>query len=91
MTCATLPNPSYDLEREKNKVLSFSSFQLSEELLDKWLSYPEAQHVPLSQHMLGFALKSVTRMVLGSTFEDEQEIIRFQKIHGTVSRGQNFK
>ncbi|KAL6072867.1 hypothetical protein STEG23_018385, partial [Scotinomys teguina] len=58
--------------------------KLSEELLDKWLSYPETQHVPLSQHMLGFALKSVTRMVLGSTFEDEQEVIRFQKIHGTV-------
>ncbi|XP_051009837.1 cytochrome P450 20A1 [Acomys russatus] len=58
--------------------------KLSEEVLDKWLSYPEAQHVPLSQHMLGFALKSVTRMVLGSTFEDEQEVIRFQKIHGTV-------
>ncbi|NP_001300650.1 cytochrome P450 20A1 isoform 2 [Mus musculus] len=58
--------------------------QLSEELLDKWLSYPETQHIPLSQHMLGFALKFVTRMVLGSTFEDEQEVIRFQKIHGTV-------
>lgn len=34
--------------------------------------------------MLGFALKFVTRMVLGSTFEDEQEVIRFQKIHGIV-------
>lgn len=58
--------------------------KLSEELLDKWLSYPETQHIPLSQHMLGFALKFVTRMVLGDTFEDEQEVIRFQKIHGTV-------
>ncbi|XP_031223550.1 cytochrome P450 20A1 isoform X2 [Mastomys coucha] len=34
--------------------------------------------------MLGFALKFVTRMVLGSTFEDEQEVIQFQKSHGTV-------
>ncbi|XP_036029619.1 cytochrome P450 20A1 [Onychomys torridus] len=58
--------------------------KLSEEFLDKWLSYPETQHVPLSQHMLGFASKSVTRMVLGSTFEDEQEVIRFQKMHDTV-------
>ncbi|KAB0402215.1 hypothetical protein E2I00_011397, partial [Balaenoptera physalus] len=57
---------------------------LSEELLDKWLSYPESQHVPLCQHMLGFAMKSVTQMVMGSTFEDEQEVIRFQKNHGTV-------
>lgn len=58
--------------------------KLSEELLDKWLSYPETQHIPLSQHMLGFTLKFVTRMVLGDTFEGEQEVIRFQKIHGTV-------
>ncbi|MEJ1271947.1 hypothetical protein NN561_002795 [Cricetulus griseus] len=58
--------------------------KLSEELLDKWLSYPETQHVPLSQHVLGFALKSVTRLALGSTFEEEQEVIHFQKIHGTV-------
>nr|XP_008515618.1 PREDICTED: cytochrome P450 20A1 isoform X1 [Equus przewalskii]XP_023478213.1 cytochrome P450 20A1 isoform X1 [Equus caballus] len=58
--------------------------KLSEELLDKWLSYPESQHVPLSQHMLGFAVKSVTQMVMGSTFEDGQEVVRFQKNHGTV-------
>lgn len=58
--------------------------KLSEELLDKWLAYPESQHVPLCQHMLGFAMKSVTQMVMGSTFEDEQEVIRFQKNHGTV-------
>uniref|UniRef100_A0A8D1WCJ0 Neurobeachin like 1 n=1 Tax=Sus scrofa TaxID=9823 RepID=A0A8D1WCJ0_PIG len=64
--------------------LFFFVFQLSEELLDKWLAYPESQHVPLCQHMLGFAMKSVTQMVMGSTFEDEQEVIRFQKNHGTV-------
>uniref|UniRef100_A0A8C5K4Z1 Cytochrome P450, family 20, subfamily a, polypeptide 1 n=1 Tax=Jaculus jaculus TaxID=51337 RepID=A0A8C5K4Z1_JACJA len=58
--------------------------KLSEEVLDKWLSYPESQHIPLGQHMLGFAMKSVTQLVLGSTFEDEQEVIRFQKNHGTV-------
>ncbi|MBZ3888737.1 Cytochrome P450 20A1 [Sciurus carolinensis] len=58
--------------------------KLSEEVLDKWLSYPETQHVPLSQHMLGFAMKSVTQIVMGSTFEDDQEVIRFQKNHGTV-------
>uniref|UniRef100_A0A8C9JVI3 Cytochrome P450 family 20 subfamily A member 1 n=1 Tax=Panthera tigris altaica TaxID=74533 RepID=A0A8C9JVI3_PANTA len=59
--------------------------KLSEELLDKWLSYPDSQHVPLCQHMLGFAMKSVTQMVMGSTFEDDQEVIHFQKNHGTVS------
>ncbi|KAL0626648.1 Cytochrome P450 20A1 [Plecturocebus cupreus] len=61
-----------------------SASRLSEELLNKWLSYPESQHVPLSQHMLGFAMKSVTQMVMGSTFEDDQEVVRFQKNHGTV-------
>ncbi|XP_005397100.1 PREDICTED: cytochrome P450 20A1 [Chinchilla lanigera] len=58
--------------------------KLSEELLDSWLTYPESQHVPLSQHMLGFAMKSVTQVVMGSAFEDGQEVIRFQKNHGTV-------
>ncbi|KAK2494370.1 hypothetical protein MC885_008982, partial [Smutsia gigantea] len=67
-----------------SKSLWFSLLlQLSEELLDKWLSYPESQHVPLCQHMLGFAMKSVTQMVMGSTFEDDQEVIHFQKNHGT--------
>lgn len=66
-------------------------FQLSEELLNKWLSYPESQHIPLCQHMLGFAMKSTTQMVMGSTFEDDQEVIHFQKNHGTVSPGPNLK
>uniref|UniRef100_A0A7N4V5C8 Cytochrome P450 family 20 subfamily A member 1 n=1 Tax=Sarcophilus harrisii TaxID=9305 RepID=A0A7N4V5C8_SARHA len=58
--------------------------KLSEELLRKWLSYPESQHVPLYQHMLGYAMKAVTQMALGSSFEDDQEVIRFQKNHNTV-------
>ncbi|XP_063093356.1 cytochrome P450 20A1 isoform X3 [Cavia porcellus] len=58
--------------------------KLSEELLDIWLTYPGTQHVPLSQHVLGFAMKSVTRVVMGSTFEDDQEVIQFQKNHGMV-------
>ncbi|XP_051839716.1 cytochrome P450 20A1 [Antechinus flavipes] len=58
--------------------------KLSEELLRKWLSYPESQHVPLYQHMLGYAMKAVTQMALGSSFEDDQEVIQFQKNHNTV-------
>lgn len=41
--------------------------------------------------MLGFAMKSVTQMVMGSAFEDDQEVIRFQKNHGTVSPESNLK
>ncbi|XP_055967919.1 cytochrome P450 20A1 isoform X2 [Sorex fumeus] len=34
--------------------------------------------------MLGFAMRSVTQMVMGSAFEDDQEVICFQKNHSTV-------
>ncbi|XP_077304697.1 cytochrome P450 20A1 [Lithobates pipiens] len=58
--------------------------KLSEELLAKWSSYPQAQHVPLCQHMLGFAMKSVTQTAMGSGFEDDQEVIRFRKNHDDI-------
>ncbi|OXB76886.1 UNVERIFIED_CONTAM: hypothetical protein H355_002579 [Colinus virginianus] len=58
--------------------------KLSEELLAKWLSLPEAQHVPLCQHMLGFAMKSVTQTAMGSSFEDDQEVIRFRRHHDAI-------
>lgn len=59
--------------------------KLAEELLAKWLSLPEAQHIPLCQHMLGFAMKSVTQTAMGSSFEDDQEVIRFRRHHDAVS------
>ncbi|KAM4835896.1 cytochrome P450 20A1 isoform 2-T3 [Thomomys bottae] len=34
--------------------------------------------------MFSFAMKAVTQIVLGSAFEEDQEIIHFQKNHGTV-------
>ncbi|XP_018409548.1 PREDICTED: cytochrome P450 20A1 isoform X2 [Nanorana parkeri] len=58
--------------------------KLSEELLSKWISYPQGQHVPLCQHMLGFAMKSVTQTAMGSSFEDDQEVIRFRKNHDVI-------
>ncbi|XP_054828534.1 cytochrome P450 20A1 isoform X2 [Eublepharis macularius] len=58
--------------------------KLSEELLAKWLSFPETQHVPLSQHMLGFAMKAVTQIAMGSRFEDDQEVIRFRRNHDAI-------
>uniref|UniRef100_A0A8C6ZFK2 Cytochrome P450 20A1 n=1 Tax=Nothoprocta perdicaria TaxID=30464 RepID=A0A8C6ZFK2_NOTPE len=65
--------------------VSLALLILSEELLAKWLSLPEAQHVPLCQHMLGFAMKSVTQTALGSSFEDDREVIRFRRNHDAVS------
>ncbi|KAM4026267.1 cytochrome P450 20A1 [Anomaloglossus baeobatrachus] len=58
--------------------------KLSEELLSKWSSSPQSQHVPLCQHMLGFAMKSVTQTAMGSIFEDNQEVLRFRKNHDTI-------
>ncbi|XP_038605526.1 cytochrome P450 20A1 isoform X1 [Tachyglossus aculeatus] len=58
--------------------------KLSEELLAKWLSCPESQHVPLCQHMLGYAIKSVTQVAMGGSFENDQEIIRFRKNHDAI-------
>uniref|UniRef100_K7GGM1 Cytochrome P450 family 20 subfamily A member 1 n=1 Tax=Pelodiscus sinensis TaxID=13735 RepID=K7GGM1_PELSI len=58
--------------------------KLSEELLAKWLSFPESQHVPLCQHMLGFAMKSVTQTAMGSSFEDDREVIRFRRNHDAI-------
>ncbi|XP_060639009.1 cytochrome P450 20A1 [Anolis sagrei] len=58
--------------------------KLSEELLAKWLSFPESQHVPLCQHMLGFAMKAVTQAAMGSRFENDQEVIRFRKNHDAI-------
>lgn len=58
--------------------------KLSEELIAKWLSFPESQHVPLGQHMLGFAMKVVTQTAMGSRFEDDQEVIRFCKNHDVI-------
>ncbi|XP_073162584.1 cytochrome P450 20A1 isoform X3 [Lepidochelys kempii] len=58
--------------------------KLSEELLAKWLSFPESQHVPLCQHMLGFAMKSVTQTAMGGSFEDDREVIRFRRNHDAI-------
>uniref|UniRef100_A0A6I8R7W9 Cytochrome P450 family 20 subfamily A member 1 n=1 Tax=Xenopus tropicalis TaxID=8364 RepID=A0A6I8R7W9_XENTR len=58
--------------------------KLSEELLAKWLTYPQSQHVPLCQHMLGFAMKSVTQTAMGSSFDDDQEVIHFRRNHDAI-------
>ncbi|XP_015262997.1 PREDICTED: cytochrome P450 20A1 [Gekko japonicus] len=75
----------YETGVAKSLQSSFPVIQkLSEELLAKWLSIPESQHVPLSQHMLGFAMKAVTQIAMGSRFEDDQEVIRFRRNHDAI-------
>nr|XP_055068132.1 cytochrome P450 20A1 [Misgurnus anguillicaudatus] len=58
--------------------------QLVEELVGKWASYPKSQHTPLCAHLLGMAMKSVTRLAMGSRFRDDAEVIRFRKNHEAI-------
>ncbi|XP_028661971.1 cytochrome P450 20A1 [Erpetoichthys calabaricus] len=58
--------------------------KLADELVDKWASYPSSQHVPLCQHLLGFAMKAVTQTTMGSRFIEDREVIEFRKNHDTI-------
>lgn len=69
-------------------MLFLSFFQLVEELVDKWASYPKSQHTPLCAHLLGLAMKAVTQLAMGSRFQDDAEVIRFRKNHEAVSVNQ---
>uniref|UniRef100_A0A8C6K4N2 Cytochrome P450, family 20, subfamily A, polypeptide 1 n=1 Tax=Nothobranchius furzeri TaxID=105023 RepID=A0A8C6K4N2_NOTFU len=58
--------------------------QVVEELVGKWSSFPEAQHIPLCSHMLGLALKTVTQLGLGERFRDDAKVISFRKNHDAI-------
>lgn len=58
--------------------------KLVEELVGKWKSSPEAQHIPLCAHLLGLAMKSVTQLALGESFGDDTEVISFRKNHDAI-------
>lgn len=58
--------------------------QLVEELVGKWVSFPEAQHIPLCSHLLGLSMKTVTQLALGEHFGDDAQVISFHKNHDVV-------
>ncbi|KAI3366146.1 hypothetical protein L3Q82_009968, partial [Scortum barcoo] len=58
--------------------------KLVEELVGKWKSSPEAQHIPLCAHLLGLAMKTVTQLALGESFGDDAEVISFRKNHDAI-------
>ncbi|CAG5933916.1 unnamed protein product [Menidia menidia] len=58
--------------------------KVAEELVGKWTSFPEAQHIPLCAHLLGLSLKTVTRLALGERFQDDAQIISFRKNHDAI-------
>lgn len=59
-------------------------YKLVEELVRKWKSLPEAQHIPLCAHQLGLAMKTVTQLALGERFKDDSVVISFHKNHDAV-------
>lgn len=53
--------------------------KISKELVKKWASLPEDQHIPLTQHLKGFATKAVCRMLFGDYFKDDAKVIKLHK------------
>ncbi|KAF3688401.1 Cytochrome P450 20A1 [Channa argus] len=55
-----------------------------EELVGKWKSFPDAQHIPLCAHLLGLSMKTVTQLALGEGFGGDTEVISFRKNHDAI-------
>uniref|UniRef100_UPI0037E6FAEE cytochrome P450 20A1 n=1 Tax=Semicossyphus pulcher TaxID=241346 RepID=UPI0037E6FAEE len=58
--------------------------KLVDELVGKWKSFPEDQHIPLCAHLLGLAMKTVTQLALGESFGNNDEVISFRKNHDAI-------
>lgn len=58
--------------------------KLVEELVGKWKSFPESQHIPLCAHLLGLSMKTVTQLALGERFKDDADVISFRKNHDAI-------
>ncbi|KAJ8394499.1 hypothetical protein AAFF_G00045090 [Aldrovandia affinis] len=58
--------------------------KLVEELVQKWLSFPQSQHTPLCAHLLGLAMKAVTQLSMGNRFHDDIEVLRFRRNHEAI-------
>ncbi|XP_053170563.1 cytochrome P450 20A1 [Scomber japonicus] len=58
--------------------------KLVEELVGKWKSFPESQHIPLCAHLLGLSMKTVTQLALGERFKDDADVISFRKNHDVI-------
>ncbi|CAH1238385.1 CYP20A1 [Branchiostoma lanceolatum] len=70
-----LYDPSYGHEAMKHY---YSIFQeLGEEMAKKWESMKGEQHIPLHAHMIGLAMKAITRSSFGDSFKDEKECLPF--------------
>lgn len=75
-----------DVSAAQKALSSSFHFQVVEELVGKWKSFPEAQHIPLCAHLLGLSMKTVTQLALGERFRDDAEVISFRKNHDAVRK-----
>lgn len=61
------------------------SKQIGEEMVAKWRTIPRDEHIPLRQHMMAVALKSIIRTSFGEDyFKTNKEILELEKAYEVV-------
>ena len=58
--------------------------------MKKWKSIAKDEHIPLRQHMLAVALKSITRSSFGDYFDSDEKTFEFEKLYDAVSKAPNY-
>ncbi|XP_049609247.1 cytochrome P450 20A1 [Syngnathus scovelli] len=85
VTEAVIRKKMYDNAINETLKKNFSLvLKLIEELVGKWVSFPEGQHIPLCAHLLGLSMKSVTQLALGERFGEDAQVISFRKNHDAI-------
>ena len=55
--------------------LQMIHFQLTKELIEKWKSRPDDEHIPLTRHMQIFAIKAISKLVFGDFFDSPKKLV----------------
>uniref|UniRef100_A0A8C4QUL2 Cytochrome P450, family 20, subfamily A, polypeptide 1 n=1 Tax=Eptatretus burgeri TaxID=7764 RepID=A0A8C4QUL2_EPTBU len=74
-------------EKAVNKALHASMemlIELSHELQKQWQSLPIDEHIPLHQHMMGFALRAITCATLGQSFAGGSQLLALRRNHDAL-------
>ncbi|XP_033762753.1 cytochrome P450 20A1-like isoform X2 [Pecten maximus] len=76
----------YDQAFSFNNIKSYYPiFQdVSDELAKEWSSLVKEEHIPLSIHMLAYALKVALITMFGDTFSDDKDILEFQRCYNVI-------
>lgn len=68
---------------------NFSKFilkQIGDEIVKKWKTIPEDEHVPAREYMLAMVLKAIMLTSFGDFFKSHKQIVEFEKAYDIVSR-----